>query len=364
MADDPIFDRASAYIEADPDGSERVVYRASSLGYCTAALARARLGITPSPPPDWMADRYQEGHDWEREVLAAGLGVDWLEVTAEGELARLGMVVSGVNGEVQVERDLALNSSASRVVRVHPDAIVRRGVDRARGELAPLHVCEVKFLAADGALAMTQRVDVDGMAGLGQGYAYQASVQMLAFDMPMYYVVGAKERDSDGVVTGIAWTATYEFQEPAYSLADVKMRVASVEGAVARGEMPNCPVPFDYPCPMWREHPEPEAKPQLTDGVLVHLVESYARAKSKEAAHKGEGDEIKRDIDARLTEVGVDGGLCGGWEIARVGPRKGNVGWSKWAKEVRRRYPEVDVDVEQYRGAEVGASVRMTEVKG
>jgi hypothetical protein len=143
----------------------------------------------------------------------------------------------------------------------------------------------------------------------------------------------------------------------------VKLRAAEIEGWVTRGAMPPCVVPFDYPCGYWAEH-ETREQEEITDGVLVHLVESYARAKDKEGAHKQEADRIKADIDARLVEVGVDGGRCGGWEIARTAARKGNVSWSTWAKVVRERYPNVKLDEEQFRGKEVEAGVRMTKVKG
>jgi hypothetical protein len=359
MTDDPVFDRAIAY--EDADGA--VVYRASSFGYCIGALVRARLGITPSPPPDLMLERYQEGHDWEREVLAAGLGVDWVEVTKPSELERFGQVVEGQNGERQVETELRWEAkSGARVVRCHPDAIVRHGSDKH------MRVAEVKFFGPDLYNQTIAGVEKQGLWGLGQGRAWQASIEMLTTKLPLLYIIGQKqtaEVDGARVVKGLASPpVVYEFApEDGYSFKDVKMRAAEIEGWVARGQMPPCVVPFDYPCGYWAEHEQAEKAPAIEDEQLVHLVESYDRAMSKKAAHEEEAARIKADIDARLTEVGLEGGVCGGWEIVRTQARKGNVSWSAAWKALPREVRD-SVDVDQYRGEEVEAGLRMTKQKG
>lgn len=351
---DPIFDRANVY----EDDAGHVVYRASSFGYCLGALVRARLGMTPAPPPDLMLERYQEGHDWEREVLAAGLGVDWVEVTTPSALKRFGQVVEGQNGERQVEAELRWSD---KILRVHPDAIVKRGNGGA------MRVCEVKFLAGARVLEMAGATG-DMRAVLGDAYAWQASIEMLATGLPMLYIVGAKDIKTTAdarEVVGIADVLVMEWDEPAFTFRDIKMRVAEVEGWASRGEFPPCPIPFDWPCGFYADH-EPREAEEITDEVLVHLAESYGRAMAKIEVTKAEADAIKASIDARLVEVGVEGGRCGGWDIARTQPRKGNVSWAEWAKTAKKIHPDlVDIiEEDKLRGAEVAGGVRMSKVKG
>lgn len=350
--DDPVFDRSAVYEEGDS-----VVYRASSFGYCIGALVRARLGMTPSVPPDLMLERYQEGHDWEREVLSRGLGVDYVEVT-DSRLERFGTIVEGRNGERQVEAEIAWGN---KIVRVHPDAIVQRGADKK------LFVAEVKFLAEDRLKQMVHTHDHDMLETLGPTYAWQASIEMLATGLPMLYIVGAKKVETtleSRKVVGIGASLELTWDEPAFSLLDVKMRVAEVEGWVARGDMPPCVVPFDYPCGFWQEHEAREVA-EVDDAVLVHLVESYARAKANETAHHNEADNIKGDIADRLIDLHLDSGRCAGWDLAWVQPRKGNVSWASWAKEAKKRWPETkELGEDGFRGKEVEGGVRMTKVKG
>lgn len=357
MVDDPIFDRPIV-TEAN-DGI--IEFRASSFGYCIGALVRARLGVTPSPPPDLMLERYQESHDFEREVLVAGLGVDWVEVVAESELSRLGQLVDGRNGERQVETTIEWGAAGNgKRVTCHPDAFVRRGAKKSEGELAPLHVCEVKFLGPDKYNEVVGGVERDGMRGLGLGYAWQASIEMLSTGLPLLYIIGQKDRTgADGEVKLASPPIVYEFAEPCFTLKDVKMRVMEVEGWVARGDMPPCPVPFDYPCGYWKEHEAREGQEAITDEKLLHLVESWARNRGRAEAIETEAAAIRADIDARLVEIGVAGGLCGGWEIVRTEARKGNVSWSKAWKALPKDVRD-GVDVEQYRGAEVAAGIRLT----
>ena len=83
MERDAAYDRAIAY-EEDGEAGGLVVYRASSLGGCVGALTRARLGVTASPPPALMLERFQEGTDWEQAVIDAGLGGEggeWMQIT-------------------------------------------------------------------------------------------------------------------------------------------------------------------------------------------------------------------------------------------------------------------------------------------
>lgn len=352
---DEVFDKPMVYEESDGAGGERVVYRASSLGGCMGALVRTRMGMTPDLPPDLMLERYQEGIDWEGGVIAQGLGDEWAQLTDGIKLSTFGKIVE-VEGRLQVEVELAWSN---KVVRCHPDAIA---IHRQSGKIA---VVEAKFLGESMFAEKSLAASFEGPKGLGDMYAWQVAVEMLATGLPMLYLIGKKKIEGDGEdrkVVGVEEVIPYlwEVGEEPWGLKDVKARVLAVEGYAARGEVPACPLPFMYPCGFWRDHDEPDRT--IEDERLEFLVESYARAKANEGAHRDEGERIKKDVDARLRELGVKGGECGGWEIARVETRPGNVSWASAYKALSKQTGE-RVDEEKYRGKEIAGGVRMTKKK-
>lgn len=352
-ARDEVYDRPIAY--EDDDGS--IVYRASSLGMCDGALVRARLGVTGALPSEFMQTRFDEGTAWETRVLEAGLAeTDWFITQNRGILGQYGRAVEAADG-LQVETEVAWGAEGARkVVRCHPDGIL---VNREDARQA---VCEVKFLGESMYREKVAGLKKDGLRGLGPNYAWQAAIEMLSTGLPMVYVIGEKARGDDAVSLSGVEVFEYGLDELPYSLADVKMRVLQVEGYVARGEMPACPVPFMYPCPYWAEHDKVEKKPDIADEVLEHLVESYARAMSNKAAHEAEAASIKGEITDRLIVLHEDGGSCGGWEMAFVAARPGNVSWGKAYKALAKLSGK-SVEEDAYRGAEVAGGLRMTRVK-
>ncbi len=354
---DAAFDKPLAY-EAN-DG--RVVYRASGLGACRGALVRARLGVTGSLPSDFMQTRFDEGTDWEDAVIAAGLGVDWVQMTDPEHLVAFGKVVDSNHGRVQLETEIAWGN---KIVRCHPDAIASQG-----STLQPW-VVEAKFLSEDYALEKIRAVDKHGLAGLGEQYAWQAAVEMLSTGLPLLYIIGTKdvvEVDGERVVRGVGsvWTGEFEASDSPYQLRDVKARVLEVEGYVARGEVPSCPLPLMYPCAYWADHADVEQKPEIADEALVEWVEVWRIAKARYAESTSAMDEVRGEILARMDELGLDGGVCKGVTISVVGEGQGNVAWAKWAKDVKAKHPEVkDVDEEQYRGKPREGYVKIEEAKG
>jgi len=363
-ARDEIFDKPLTY----ENDEGKIIYRASGLGGCVRSLVLSRLGVTPSPPSDFMAERFQEGHDWEREVLARGLeqagGQGWVEVTNPDHLALYGRVVQEEGDVMQVETELAWSN---KVIRCHPDAIAvnRDGLDQ--------RVVEAKFLSSEFASAKYREIDKATKAGkhpalgLGEQYAWQVAVEMLSTGLPMLYVIGEKEvgenEDGGRVVTGIGTVQVWEWDEPPFSLAEVKARVLEVEGYVARGEMPPCPVPLQYPCGFWREHEEREEIEEITDPELDKLVEEFARANGE--AHKlaDRAAKLKVQMLERMRGIGMNSGKGHGLIVSRVSARPGNVSWAKWAQEVKKKHPEVtDVDEEKFRGKEVAETIRVEEI--
>lgn len=380
MTDDAI-GRAPVYI--DDDGA--VVYRASSLGRCTGALVRARLGVTPSPPPESMQERFDEGHAWEERVLLAGFGVDWVPLDARG-LKQYGRVIEDENatGGVQVETEIrwgkpeADGGRGVKVIRCHPDAIVKHGSRMMEGKdgNAERRVVEGKFLGKDGfwdtVRAMTDAREEHGVEyesrGLGFGYSMQLAVEMHSTGLPALYVLAMKDRDpSTGEVT-LGEVYEFEVDVPPWSLAEVKAKVLEVEGWVARGKMPDCPVPLDYPCPYWQEHEHWGERVEVNDdAMLVQLTTQYQVAKEEQEALGGLVDDLRKMILQRCKEMNRGGSLrCNGWDVDVVAARDGNVSWKKaydglvvMAKKAGVEVPGTD----EYRGEDVAESVKIARVK-
>lgn len=343
---DEVYDKPMAY-EAD-DG--RIVYRASSLGSCPGALVRARLGVSGALPSDFMAERFQEGHDWEARVLAAGLGVDWVQVLDPDHLSPFGRVVESEAG-VQVETEIAWSN---KVVRCHPDAIV------VKGSSLEQFVCEVKFLGE----SMWDDIVLRGKWPVT--YQWQKAVEMLSTGLPMLYVIGKKvvEEDAAGgrmVEMGEVWTQ--EITELPFTLKDIKARVLEIEGYVARCEMPACPQPFMYPCPYWDQHDAVE-KVDIDNEALAAWVDVWREADKAVKKAAEDMEFAKKAISEQMGELGLTGGRCDGVDIAVVaGGSQGNVSWSK-AYKALAKITKTDLDdLDPYRGKPSEGYTRVSEAK-
>lgn len=344
---DAVFDKPYAY----EDDTGRVVYRASSLGACTGALTRARLGVSGAMPNDFMQTRFDEGHNWEARVLAAGLGDDWVQITDGDKLAAWGTLVDSEAG-IQVETEVTWSN---KVIKCHPDAIAVK-----RDTLQP-YVVEVKFLGAQ----MWDDIVYTTGRGMSEGYKWQVAIEMLSTGLPMLYVVGKKvvSEDADGgrvVELGEVWTK--EILEPPYSLKQVKARVLEVEGYVARGEMPACPVPFVYPCPYYADH-EARGVEVINSVVLGEWIGVWREAvKAKERADK-DLEFTRKAIAEQMGELGKVSGRCEGVDIAVVAAsEKGNVSWSRAYKALSTQTGE-RVDEDEFRGEGKAGYVRVSEAK-
>ncbi len=348
---DPIYDRASVYEEGD-----RVVFRASSLGNCIGALVRSRLGVTGSPPPEAMQARYDEGTAAEADVLARGLGVDWIEVKDPNHLSPFGKVVEAEGGRAQVETEIAWGN---KVVRCHPDAVV------VQGSTLKQFVCEVKFLGPD--MFAEVLADLEKFLANHPTYRWQFSIESLSTGLPLLLVVGCKdiiEVDGERVLRGVGEVLTIEV-DPAllYSLTDVKMRVAEVEGYVQRGDMPSCPLPLMYPCAYWADHPVAD-KPVITDEAMVAWIDVWKRSKDDLVKAEAAMDFVRGAIAEQMVELGITGGVCEGVALAQVPAQtQGNVSWKKaydaLVKESGKR-----VDEEKFRGEPKKGYVRIEAKDG
>lgn len=348
---DAVYDKPIAYEEG-----ERVVYRASSLGMCLGALVRARLGVSGSAPSDMMQERFDEGHDWEERVLLAGLGVDYTRVVDRDHLAMYGTVVEDVAG-LQVETAVEWGN---KVVRCHPDAIAIQG-----STLQP-HVVEVKFLG-EQMFAEAKR-DFDAFLTNHPTYRWQAAVEMLSTGLPLLYIVGQKVvREREGVDREVELGEVLTVEYGALGvglpgLKDVKARVLEVEGYVARGEMPACPVPFMYPCPYWADH-EATDKVVIDNEALAAWVDVWREADKAVKKAAEDMEFAKKALAEQMAELGYTSGRCDGVDIAVVGEaEKGNVSWAKAYKALSQQTGE-RVDEDKFRGAPSKGYVRVQEAK-
>lgn len=380
-AHDDAIDRAPVYI--DDDGA--VIYRASSLGRCTGALVRARLGVTPSPPPAEMQERFDEGHAWEERVLLAGMGVDWLPLDARA-LKHYGRVIEDDRaiGGCQVETEIRWGKSEQdggrgvKVIRCHPDAIVKHGARMVKDAdgTAERRVVEGKFLAKDGfwdtVRAMTDAREEHGIEyesrGLGFPYSMQLAIEMHSTGLPALYVLAMKDRDPSTGEVSLGEVYEFEVDTPPWSLAEVKARVLEVEGWVARGEMPDCPVPLDYPCPFWQEHEHWGDRVEVNDdAMMVQLTTQYQMAVEEKEAIEVLVTDLRRMILERAKTMNRGTSLrCNGWDVDVVAARDGNVSWKKaydglltLAKKAGVEAPATDA----YRGEQVAESVKIARVK-
>lgn len=347
---DEVFDRAAAYEDADG----RIVYRASALGSCPGALVRARLGVTGSMPTDAMQIRYDEGHDYEAEVIMRGLGVDWVQVLDPDKLAFWGKKVVESDAGPQIETEIAWGGDKGKVVRCHPDGIAIRG-----STLEPF-VVEAKFFA-DGWFEEATR-DFYAFLDAHPTYKWQASVESISTGLPLLYIIGQKdviEVDGERVLRGVGEVLTVEVDgDRLYTLKDVKARVLEIEGFVARGEMPPCPVPFDYPCPYWDHHEKAE-KDEITDEAMVAWIDVWRRAKDDLVKAESAMEFVRGAIAEQMKELGVTAGVCEGVELATVPAQdKGNVSWKKAYDALKKQTGE-SVDEDKFRGVARAGYVRI-----
>lgn len=339
MADN-IYDKPITY--EDRDG--RVVYRASSLGFCPGALVRSRLGITPSPPPEMIENAWGMGRANEDALIKRGLAIaDYVDVQDPDHLTQYGPVVQGpiVGGDCRHQVETEIECGKHALVRCHPDGIA---VDR--NSLKP-RVVEAKLLSG------AYWNQIGSMRNLPPVYKWQLAVEMHSTGLPALYIVGVKAEDKTwDAETGLVYC--FQVDEPPYSLLDIQMRVWQVEGYVARGEMPDCPQPFMYPCPWWKEHPA--AKPRTVEstildalaGVYHDLGEQIERLKTR---REEASDGILKWYDDQPHET-VD---CGVYRIVPSFPNQGNVSW----KGVAEKYMPDDVDLDAFRGEPSRPSVRV-----
>lgn len=268
-------DRPPVYFDPDVD---RWVYRASSLGRCDRELVLWRQGQEGFLTPDWMQTRFDEGHEYEDEILAR-------------YEAKRNAKVTDRQGVVEI------------LVGKH--AMVRGSIDGA--DLDRNTIVDAKFLGPD----LFKKLQ----AGLRAfpSYAWQQAVYAHGMGAEQVCLAMAlKDVEGDGderKVVGIAdyfelWVDLDELP----SVPEIKARVMRLEKLAAGTDLPACPDPTPFPCPFHHFHDDKFV--EVTDDLLAaeirraQSLNAQARSEERDAkAHKAEATKI---IERVLEELGLD----------------------------------------------------------
>lgn len=358
-----------SYTEETPDGL--VIYRASSLGFCPNALYLDRMGVTGEPTPDWLQRRFDQGSAAEDAILKALENrMQWRRVDID-TLRRDGWDI----GEDQYENQVRVwvqVGSGNLWVRGHIDGIGQMwaapvGQESRLGELRGL---EAKLFGPD----YYAKWKKEGFAGF-PNYAIQVSCYMKATGLPFLFIVGL--RDDDGnLVKGSDAKAELditEVDEPPTPWPQIMGRVLGVEGRVQKGEPPDCPQPFMYPCPYYQLHEEkPGVELPPTERLLFDsLAAEYLRHGKLAEEHKDKQQEVGRNIAQFFDDKGLATSPAG--ENTGKVESKSADGQQYHVTDVRywkRGFPDFDlmeqdgIDLDKYRrpGSEVRFP-RITERK-
>lgn len=200
MTRDARMDRAIAHWRGD-----KLVVRASAVGGCVGAIARAAAGITGTGPPAKMLEVFGRGHVNEPRAVELLRSRGWW-IEGDGD-----------------DQEMVVFARGGIIVEAHPDGFVcpTRGADRS-------HVVEIKTLKTGRAL------DVER-------YKWQVSVQMLATGLKGLVVTSRVGEDELDIV---------ELDDPPYDAVAVVRRLADVWRGVDEGF--ECDQ-VQWPCGYWTD---------------------------------------------------------------------------------------------------------------
>lgn len=279
--------RPSVYFDYEYD---RWVYRASALGSCDRELVAHRRGMVGEDPPEFMLRKYQEGHDWEAELMARFAEDQGREVTGE---------------QMKLE------------VNIGTTAMVRGSIDGK----TDIEVVDAKFLGPD----LFNKILAKGIMAMPH-YAWQQSAYFHALNAmglgvsQITLAMGLKKNEEqliDGKLVKVAvgikqmhYEVITEADVP-YSLGQIKARVMRLEKMAAQPPdvYPDCPVPFSFPCGFVYLHDEVDSTVEVTEPTLVWKVGEAARldrvAKENDAATKALKKKSKDMIAEVLEEMSM-----------------------------------------------------------
>lgn len=249
---------------------DRVSYRASALGGCLGALVAARMEYTAIEKADYAP--YVAGHKYEDMVKARMRDEGWQLWDEQLE------VVVQLTSKLQVVG--------------HIDA---KGMDNLNNYLV-----ELKSQSTDE----FDRFDRDGWeSGFFPKYKWQVSSYMHATGLPLALIRAERTE------AGIGRMRAHVYDEPFYSVADIRKLVLSVEQIAASVERPTCESP-SFPCPYFYLHSD--TRVELPDPALDELARDCEAARLDAKRAKTEYDQMSvaiRDIMGSESKIVTSTGV-------------------------------------------------------
>lgn len=228
--------RPSRYVETADDGTETVIYRASSLGGCERAFVAMANGYAARPHPEWFQEVLDEGTAMEpviREMFAASQGED--------------PALHGLDGwQDQYEGELEVGVIGGRriVVRWHCDDVL---FDDDGDPTAVLREYK-KF--RDSTWPKFQRSGVE----TNPNYPWQVAAMMhtltdMGYANVCQFVGGHLHQ------TEIIEVEHHVYHEPPIPRVGILKKLARIERLIAEGNAPDeVPCQVSYPCGHWYLH--------------------------------------------------------------------------------------------------------------
>lgn len=290
-----------------------VSYRASAVGGCSRALVCAGLDYTPEPPPDWLQERFDEGHTLEPLVLDILRTGRSLKLLRHPDSDMVSVRVDDDSEQTSHRLDVGtvdIDGEPWKVtVMAHSDAmgLVRLSWDTPESEAWTAVDIEVKCFRDD----LWAKFVTGGVAAMPD-YAWQASARMHAHGLPILFVVARKKgslRAGDGDLE-IVDMACELVTTPLVPLKDFKKRLLKIESRIGDQELPACDL-RQYPCPYYYAHDDDaeQSRIRVDDELLAGQIKAYNEAAARAAAAEADKKRLMDGIRAWLEVNGmaVDG---------------------------------------------------------
>ena len=253
MSEEHADNRLFRYIETGDDGTETVVYRASSVGACERALLATARKYERRQHPEWFDAVLDEGRRMEPHIDAI-----WQNETG----------VTVVGGQDIVELYVGEIDGRDVIIRGHIDG----RIDGDRHTLVEYK----KFRPSTWGKFLQQGVEVN------VNYPWQVSVYMYAgmFDNVMF-VGGLYSPEQDRIVE----VAEFRLTNPPIPLAAIRRKVARIERMINAGFDPcddgvECKASM-YPCPYFYLHDDRRDDTTATSTPVDTAVDKPVRKRKQ-----------------------------------------------------------------------------------
>jgi len=336
-------DRPVAYMETREVDGDVLIIRASGFGSCERAIIAVGTGLEPAPPPGWLQEKFDEGHEAEFEILQALSSkpgqVKWRDGKEVCRIAfnhlnplmatsyrKLGENISRHPEDAQFLVEWPIWPGV--LIRGHTDSIgsVYVTADDRFG-LGDLAVIEAKKFGD----ALWKKWVNSGVASM-EHYAWQVSLYMHSTGLPAIFLVGhrvdvtdpdeARELGRDWKIEEVRAELVTRAPIP---LADMLKKARSIHVGVTSGVVPETCPETDFPCPVFYLHAdkEEEGVVDLTGALeaeqeaLRDELEDLGRRYHLAAQNEKQAKATKRDLGARMMELVRQ---AGGDESAAITP--------------------------------------------